>query len=210
MKYLIFKQKIKSLPVFSTGLLSSLTTNVNTLKVQMASWKKKGLIVQLRKGLYVLKKEEREIEPSLFYLANQLFIPSYVSMESALAFYGLIPEFVAHVTSITVRKTCRFKNNFGVFTYQHLQSKCYTGYRAIKDENNLNVFIAEPEKAVVDFLYLNLSKFDKFKKDIFRESYRFQNCSKLNKRKIKSASNIFDSKKLNVVCDLFVEEMIGT
>ena len=129
-------------------------------------------------------------------------------MESALAFYGLIPEFVAQSTSVTVRKTCRFENSFGVFSYQHLQPKCYTGYKAIKDENNLNVLIAEPEKAVIDFLYLNLSKFDQFKKDIFKESYRFQNCNKLNKRKFKSTANLFESKKLNIVCDLFIKEII--
>lgn len=208
MKYSTFKQKIKSLPVFSTGLLSSLTDDTDTLKVQLTNWKKKELIVSLRKGLYVLGKEEREIEPSMFYLANQIFIPSYVSLESALAFYGLIPEFVAQVTSITVRKTSKFKNSFGVFSYQHLQSKCHTGYKAIKDENSLNVLIAEPEKAVIDFLYLNLSKFDRSRKDIFEESYRFQNCNKLNRRKMKSMSNLFESKKLNTICNLFMEEMI--
>lgn len=208
MKYLTFKQKIKFLPIFATGLLSSLTDDVNILKVQMAHWKKKGLIVQLRKGLYVLGKEEREVEPSLFYVANQIFIPSYVSMESALAFYGLIPEFVAQITSVTARKTCRFENDFGVFSYQHLQPKCYRGFRVVKDENNLNFLIAEPEKAVVDFLYLNLPKFDPLKKDIFEESYRFQNCNKLSKRKIKSIANLFGSKKLNKVCDLFAKEMI--
>lgn len=208
MKFLTFKQKIKSLPIFSSGLLSSLTKDVNTMKVQMAYWKKKGLIVQVRKGLYVLEKEEREVEPSLFYLANQIFIPSYVSIESALAYYGLIPEFVAQVTSVTARKTCKFENDFGVFSYQHLQPQCYKGYKAVKDENDMNILIAEPEKAIVDFLYLNLSKFDLSKKDIFEKSYRFQNCSKLNKRKFKSTANIFDSKKLNNICDLFIKEMI--
>ena len=208
MKYLTFKQKIESFPVFSTGLLSSLTDEVATVKVQLVNWKKKGLVVQLRKGLYILGKEDREIEPSLFYLANQIFIPSYVSLESAFAFYGLIPEFVAQNTSVTTRKTSKFQNKLGVFSYQHLKPECYLGFDAIKDENGLSVLIAKPEKAIVDFLYLNLSKFDLSQKDVFEESYRFQNCSDLNKRKIKMFANLFNSNKLNSICDLFSKEVI--
>lgn len=208
MKYLTFKQRIKSLPVFSTGLLSSLTEDKKTLKVQLSHWKKKGLVVPLRKGLYVLGQEDREIEPSLYYLANQIFIPSYVSLESAFGFYGLIPEFVAQITSITTRKTCKFENEFGFFSYQHLKPKCYTGFNSIEDENGLSALIAEPEKAIVDFLYLNLSKFNTNKRDVFDESYRFQNCSKLSKKKIKTFSTLFESNKLNIICDLFIEELI--
>lgn len=208
MKYITFKQKIKSLPIFSTGLLSSLTEDVKTLKVQLSNWKKKGSVVQLRKGLYVLGREDRKIEPSLYYLANQIFIPSYVSLESAFAFYGLIPEFVAQITSVTTRKTCKFQNEFGVFSYQHLKPKCFTGFSSLLDENGLNTLIAQPEKAIVDFLYLNLSRFNVNKRDIFKESHRFQNCNKLNKKKIKTFAALFESNKLSTVCDLFIEEII--
>ena len=208
MKYLAFKQKIESFPVFSTGLISSLTEDTKTLKVQLANWKKKGLITQPRKGLYVLGKEYRKIEPSLFYLANQMFIPSYVSLESALAFYGLIPEFVAQITSVTARNTSEFKNDFGNFSYQHVKPECFAGFVALKDENNLSILIANPEKAIVDFLYLNLSKFNLKDHDVFEESYRFQNCDELSKSKIKMFAKLFKSKKLNSVCDLFVKEVI--
>ena len=208
MKYSTFKQRIKSLPVFYAGLLSSLTEDTETRKVQLSGWKKKGLVVRLRKGVYVLGKEDRIIEPSLYYLANQIFIPSYLSLESALAFYGLIPDFVGQITSVTTRKTCEFKNEFGVFSYQHLKQKCYTGFDFLKDENNLNTLIAEPEKAIVDFLYLNLAKFSINKQDIFEESYRFQNCNQLSRKKIKIFTKLFESKKLNTVCDLFVERII--
>lgn len=208
MKYSTFKQKIKSFPVFSTGLLSSLTDKVATIKVQLTNWKKKGLIIQLRKGLYILGNEDREIEPSLFYMANQIFIPSYVSLESAFAFYGLIPELVTQITSVTTRKTCKFQNEFGTFSYQHLKPECYSGFTALKDENGLSILIADPEKAIVDFLYFNLSKFDPKRHDIFEESYRFQNCNKLNKRKFKMFAKLFKSKKLNSISDSFIKEII--
>ncbi len=208
MKYLTFKQKIEPFPVFSSGLISSLVENTNILKVQLSDWKKKGLISQPRKGLYVLGKEYRKIEPSLFYLANQMYIPSYISLESALRFYGLIPEFVAQITSVTSRNTSEFQNEFGSFSYQHLKPECFSGFTALKDENNFNILIASPEKAIVDFLYFNLARFNSLEHDIFEESYRFQNCDGLNKTKIKTFAKLFESKKLNSVCDLFVKEIV--
>lgn len=68
MKYQAFKQKIKLLPLFSSSMLSSLTPNDTTLRVQLSMWKKKGLISTLRKGLYTLGRKERETEPSHFYV----------------------------------------------------------------------------------------------------------------------------------------------
>ena len=208
MQYKAFKQKIKSLPLFSSSMLSSLTKNDDTLKVQLSIWKKKGLISSLRKGLYVLGSEEREIEPSPFYLANQIFIPSYVSMESALAYYGLIPEFIAATTSVTVRKTCKFKNEFGLFTYQHVISPGYTGFEVIQETQNIKVLIAIPEKAIVDFLYLNLSKFSVSDILPFTRSYRFQNCEKLSKRKIRNYAQLFRSKKLIAISESFINEVV--
>lgn len=207
MKYLTLKQKIKHLPVFSTSFINTLSNDVKTLKVQISTWKKKGLVVPLRKGLYVLEKKEREIEPPRSYLANQIFFPSYVSMESALFYYGLIPEFVAQVTSVTTRKTCRFKNEFGTFTYQHVQPKAFTGFNSIEDAG-LKSLIASPEKAIIDFIYLNLSRFNEKDSKIFEESYRFQNCESLSKKKIKFYAKLFNSKKLITISNLFIKELV--
>ena len=121
MRYSQFRRRVRSLPVIPTSLLGTLTPHRGTLKVQLSLWKKKGLLRPLRRGLYVLNAEDRRVEPSPFYLANQIYFPSYVSLESALAFYGFIPEFVAATTSVTTRKTCRFENEFGIFTYQHIR-----------------------------------------------------------------------------------------
>lgn len=208
MKFLQFKQKIKKLPVFSSAFLSTITDKPGTLKTQLSKWKKDGHLTQLRKGLYVLGKNQREIEPDVFYLANQIMTPSYVSLESALAYYGLIPEHVSQITSVTTRKTCKFKNEFGRFSYQHIKIDAYTGFQLIEETNKIKSLIAIKEKAVVDFLYLNLSKFNPEDKDIFIESYRFQNCERLSKRKIKIFAKMFNSKKLVVICNLFIEALI--
>ncbi len=208
MKYFTFKQKIKHLPVFSTSMLSSLTKNTKTLKVQISHWNKKGLIVPIRRGLYLLNKDDRVFEPSCFYLANQIFIPSYISLESALSYYGLIPEFVGYTTSITTRKTSKFKNQFGVFTYQHISPKNFNGFQTITELNDLKVFIAVPEKALVDFVYLNMHKFSDKDSLVFVASYRLQNYEKLSKRKLKYFASIFKSKKLNLIIKLFIRELL--
>ena len=207
MKYFKLKQKIKSFPLFSSSMLKEKKRG-NILKVQLSQWRKKGLILQLRKGLYTLSKDERIIEPTCFYLANQIFLPSYISLESALSFYGLIPEFVAETTSVTSRKTCTFINEFGTFTYRHIKRDGYGGFVSLKENNHFSILMATREKALIDFIYLNLSKFNTDDSSIFSESYRFQNCDSLSKKKLKIYAKSFKSKKLLLIIELFIREII--
>jgi hypothetical protein len=120
-------------------------------------------------------------------------------LEYALSFYGLIPEAVMTITSVTTNKTAIIKNAEGVFTYQHIKQSAFRGFNEIKDNEGFLYFIAEPEKAVVDFLYLNLSKFDKNDFDIFENSYRFQNLTALSVKKLKMYASLFENKKLMTV-----------
>lgn len=173
------------------------------MRNQLTRWQKRGLIIQLKRGIYILNKNDRKIFPSRFFFANQLMWPSYVSLESALGYYGLIPEIVSDVTSVTSKKTVRFRNGLGQFIYQHVKLDAFKGYRSFKDEAGMDVLIADPEKALVDFLYLNLSKFKVYAKDVFSGSYRFQNTEQLNCRKIISWARSFKSKRLEAVSGEF-------
>lgn len=211
MKYAEFKNKIKEFPVFTTAMLRMLagnTGNIGALKVQLSHWKKKGLVVPLRKGLYLLNREDRKTEPSLFYLANQIFIPSYVSLESALAYYGLIPEFVGASTSVTARKTCAFRNEFGIFTYQHVKTAAYTGFVSVRESGKPSFLAATPEKAVVDLIYLNLEKCRPQDRHIFVKSYRFQNGESLHSKKLVMYAKKFGTRKLLEVVQMFIEEVV--
>lgn len=205
MNFRTFKKKVAPFPIFATSMLGALTDRPDILKVQLTGWKHKGLVTQLRRGLYTLGSGERELEPALSFLANQIFIPSYVSMESALAYYGLIPEFVAATTSITTRATRRFQNEYGLFTYQHLDVKAYTGFRSVRESEAISFLLAVPEKAVVDFIYLNLEKFSTKNAAIFTDSYRFQNCASLKAKKLRDFAYCFTSGKLNAVVELFIK-----
>lgn len=208
MDFSAFKQRVKSLPVISTSTLGVITDKVETLKVQISHWKKKGWVTSLRKGLYLLGPQDRTVEPPLFYLANQIFIPSYVSLESALAHYRLIPEFVSAATSVTVRKTCRFENAFGVFTYQHLRPEGFFGFEPTRVSEDLTALVATPEKAVVDFLYFNLPRFSVSDPSVFTDSYRFQNISGLGPKRLRAYAKRFGTKKLLSVVELFIREIL--
>lgn len=109
---------------------------------------KKGLFLRLKKGLYTLKTDV----PSEEEIANQLYKPSYISFEYALARYNILPEMVYQVTSATTKPTRTFTVFEKVFSYLTIKKEAYSGYVLEKREGK-SFFIAEPEKALVDYLY---------------------------------------------------------
>lgn len=205
MRYIEFKNRVRNFPVFSSSQLLTLSPNAQVLKNQLTLWQKQGLVLRLKRGLYILNEADRKINVSRTFIASQLISPSYISTEYALFFYGLIPEKVEDLTSVTTKKTTLIKNSFGVFRYQHLATNCFVGFEQLKEEGGLPFFIATPEKAVVDFLYLNLSNFKVQDKDIFGLSYRFQNLSDLRKKRLRDFSMTFGSQKLIKVVEAFCE-----
>lgn len=201
-----FKNTFKIFPLISSFQVLRLIS-----KRQLTRWQRKDLIIKLRRGIYILNEHDRRIQPSRIFLANQLYFPSYVSAEHAIGYYDLIPERVEDVTSVTTKKTAQFTNPFGVFAYQHLRTDLFFGFKEIPDENKLPVLIAEPEKAMLDFIYLNLADFKNKDNDIFSLSYRLQNLDKLKKNRLMAYANRFKNKTLlSVVKNLlsFMKESI--
>lgn len=196
MDYTAFKNRFQNVPFILSRDASRLEKNSQIMRNQLSRWQKRGLVVKLRQGMYLLNKNDRRIEPSLKFIANQLYSPSYVSLEYALWIYGLIPEAVFGVTSVTTKKTARFKNEMSVFIYQHIKPAAFRGFKTVKDETGASVFIAEPEKAAVDFLYLNLSKFRTDPERVFELSYRFQNLEDLKPRRLIALAKIFEDARL--------------
>jgi len=107
-----------------------------------------GLFVKLRNGFYILK----DSRPSSYFIANKLYQPSYISLEKALSHYGIIPETVYTITSITTKPTREFKTPKGIFSYQRIKKETFIGYEPKEIEGTI-VFFAEPEKALADYLY---------------------------------------------------------
>ena len=139
--------------VFSHGDILSFCPDEkrDNLKKMIHRWKEKGWIYPLKRGLYELTYPKDFTIPDM-YIANRLYNPSYVSLETALSNYSIIPEVSMAVTSITTKPTRKFKNKHGLFIYRTVRQNAFTGYY-VEKHRTFNILVAEPEKALVDYTY---------------------------------------------------------
>lgn len=201
MNFREFKVKVKNMPFFGSDVAEIFSLTPAAMRNQLTRWKKRGWLAELRRGLYTLGMSEREAPLSSEVAAANIYQPSYLSLESALSHYKLIPEKVTAATSITTRKTKVFQNQTGMFVYRHLKPQLYFGFIAKKDEAGYPYFIAEPEKALLDYLYLNLGAINDKDKGYLTGSLRLQNRSRLDKKKLFLYSKRFSLKKIERVLE---------
>ena len=88
------------------------------------------------------------------FVAGKIYTPSYISLHAALSIYGIIPEVVTQITSVTTNRTTSYVNSFGQFSYQTIKSELFFGYKQEPVRRGGSYLVAEPEKAIVDLLYL--------------------------------------------------------
>lgn len=112
---------------------------------------KTGDLIPLKKGLYVAGTKTDLVAPEPFLIANHLWGPSYVSLESAMSYWGLIPERVYEVNSITTKLSKKYKTPLGRFSYRSMPLPYYSfGIRSIELSPGQIALIATPEKALCD------------------------------------------------------------
>lgn len=196
MNFREFKGKVKNMPFFRSDVADIFSLSPKVMRNQLTRWKKQGLLLELKRGLYALGEGERQANLSREVAAANIYQPSYISLESALSAYQMIPEKVTGVTSATTRKTRTFHNQEGIFIYRHLKIPLYFGFISKKDEYGYPYFIAEPEKALLDYIYLNLGKIGPKENNYLAGSLRLQNHSILDKKKLFSYAGRFKIKKL--------------
>jgi predicted transcriptional regulator of viral defense system len=141
-------------PVFDTGLLLTGNADPREIHRQLSRWKQSGKIYQLRRGLYSLAPPYQKVHPHPFLVANRLVSASYVSLQSALAYYGMIPEYVPVTTSATTSRPARWETPFGIFDFRHIQIAFFDGFRMVDLGEKQQAFVATPEKALLDLIYL--------------------------------------------------------
>ncbi|MFA4889532.1 MAG: hypothetical protein WC628_08190 [Candidatus Omnitrophota bacterium] len=141
------------------------------------------LFFKIRNGLYALRTDP----PAEEAIANRLYAPSYISFEYALSRYGIIPESVYAITSVTTRITREFIVNNKSFTYSRIKKQAYRGYKTEK-MGGVTVLIAEPEKALADYLY-----FVDLKRKTLNERLTTR---KLNKKTVIEYVKLFGRKSL--------------
>ncbi len=145
-----FKKRMSVFPVFS---LQDVRKSIPEFSYrQLDRWEKKGYLRKIRRGYYCFTDQELN-EPFVFFAANKIYTPSYVSLEKALNYYGLIPEEVFQITSVGTKKTARFFSSIGNFSYRHIKADLFWGYR-LMEFNQYRYLFAEPEKALLDYFYL--------------------------------------------------------
>ena len=165
MKYReILLEQLKSQPYFNKKAVYQLSEQYGlkntTVDTYISRSLKRKEIISLKKGLYVsadfYNKNKGDIS-YLFYLANILRTPSYVSSWTALQYYNLTIEAIHAIMSITPKVTRAYKTKIGNFSYQSIQKKLFSDFSLAKGK--FNFFIASPAKALFDLLYFKTHRF---------------------------------------------------
>lgn len=151
MQYIKLKEQLKDFTVFSLSDIKRVDNNFHRRRLN--EWQNKGYLNKIIKGYYIFS-DLKITENVLFEIANKIYSPSYISFEMALSYYGLIPESTYGITSVSTRKTYIFRTKIAEFSYRTIKSKIFFGYDIVQYDNK-NFKIATPEKALLDYFYIN-------------------------------------------------------
>lgn len=163
-------------PVFNAEILRVGKADPRSVNVQLSRWKKAGKIIQLRRGLYMLNSPYIKLPAGYdLYIAGALHSPSYVSLHKALEYHGLIPEGVPVYTCVTTRRPVTVRNQVGEFVYRHIRQGLFWGYEKAETAAG-DLFVATPEKALLDLFYLDGVKIS----EPYLEELRLQNLETLD------------------------------
>ena len=151
MNYLEFKNRMFDLACFNIHQVYAWKPGFD--RNNFVRWANKGLLIRLRQGYYTFPEYKGKPDFAL-YFANRIYRPSYVSLHTALSFYGMIPEAIVQITSVTSLKTGNFTNDFGEYGYKSVKEELMFGYDLKPIADGRTFQLAKPEKALLDLLYL--------------------------------------------------------
>ena len=157
--------EIGSVPV-TTSIIESLYPELKSPDKKVVWLEKNGYIIRLKRGLYVINPEHSGKTLSSELIANHLYAPSYISMSTALRYYGLIPETVYVHQSMTVKHSRSFQTPIGSYDYKYISREAFPiGVESIH-KGGYAFLMASPEKALCD-LIANSSKVNlRYMKDV--------------------------------------------
>jgi len=199
MQFFDLKSQLQGFLIFSIKDIEKIEPSFH--KQRLSEWQEKGYIKKIRQGFYIFSDSEIN-ERALCLIANNIYTPSYISLEMALSLYNLIPEGVYEITSVTSQKTNKLTTEIGNFTYKHIKPELMFGYE-LREYNGHRYLVAEIEKVILDYLYLNSSV--KNKKDF--EGLRlniFEFKAKADMEKFKKYLDAFQSRALSKRANNFI------
>ncbi len=189
---------VKDEPVSETGLLLAGDVNPNHIRRQLTRWTKAGRLCQLRRGLYALAPPYQKVRPHPFLIANRMLRGSYVSCQSALGHYGLIPEYVPTVVSVCTSRPRRWDTPLGSFLFRHIRTDYLGDYRYLDLGDGKGAFVATPEKALLDLIYLTPAG----DSEAYLRSLRLQNLEVLGRQALWKAVEVFGKPKLRRAAEM--------
>ena len=151
MNYLSFRNQFINQGLISIQQVVSIFPDFDSRR--LVEWQKKGYIERVVNRWYRFLEVPQE-EYSLFWTSNRIYQPSYISLETALSFHGLIPEGVYSIIAISTLKTQTYQNNKINYIYRNVKPSLYFGYQILRWKEK-PILMASPEKALLDFCYLN-------------------------------------------------------
>lgn len=144
-------KEIGTIPV-TTSIIESLYPKLRSADKKVNWLEKQGFIIRLKRGLYVVNPEYSGLALSSELIANHIYAPSYISMSTALRYYGLIPEAVYVHQSMTVKHSRSFQTPIGLYDYKYISRESFSvGVRSV-EKGNYAFLIASPEKALCDLI----------------------------------------------------------
>jgi hypothetical protein len=198
--YKKFKTDVLPLSLLSS-ILDSKSDNAKRSFLKRAC--QKGDLIRIRKGLYLIGNQRRKEHYNSFVIANYMVEPSYISLESALSFYGLIPEAVYTTTSVTTKKSLEVQTPVGHYSFSYLKTAYFNfGLYQIRDGER-KYLIATPLKALMDYIVLKKKEYRtvgeleddlRFNFDEFLTYKKF-----VNKEKIDEMLQVYKSYRLQVI-----------
>lgn len=186
-------EKLKNIAVklliLKKETLRFLEPNENSLNENIKYWMRKGELIQLKKGVYVLKDRwEKESQKELYleYLAVSLVAPAYLSLEYVLDKYRILSEPVQALTLITPKSTREISNQLGAFRYYSITPDLFCGYQT-KYFIDAPISEASKEKALFDYIYLRFLKNEIITKEAI-ENLRL-NWENINQKEFQRAAS---------------------
>jgi predicted transcriptional regulator of viral defense system len=154
MKHEELLRRVPDHGVFRTGQILAGEKRPADVRRQIDRWTRSGKVFQLRRGVYMVGSPYAKSPPHPFLVANVLARGSYVSLQSALAHYGMIPEHVPVITSVTTGRPEELSTSSGRFQFRHVARHLFNGFTEIEVAPGQRVLLATPCKALIDLLYL--------------------------------------------------------
>jgi predicted transcriptional regulator of viral defense system len=183
-------------PDFASSLLLAGNVTPQQVRLQLSRWVNSKRILQLRRGLYAVAPPYQKTPLHPFQVANHLQRASYVSLQSALAYYELIPDTVNTTVSVSTGRPEHLETPLGGFEFRHVKPGLLFGYQMV-DLGGQSALVATPEKALLDLIYLQPGG----ESEAYLQELRLQNLERLDLNRLKQYAGMFGTPKLHTAAE---------